>query len=461
MGRFLHPAWLLLVVVWSLSTCAPRQPETLSRYEPTRLAPVMPSGDFAAYIKASRAHIKTVNKAIGGKPLQPNDAAAIGPFELKPRPPGKDCKAGANADYSLGVLLIHGLNDTAYSMWDLATVFAKACYMVRAILLPGHGTVPGDLIDNGLPAWRDAVAKAIWSFRGEADRLVLAGFDLGANLALDAALDLEFPPELELNGVVMLAPAFSFEPPQFGPAATGPGGDVLWGDVFDETEKLRYQSTVRPSVAAVNELGEALFSREAPRHIPLFVAASADDVVTDPDLIQAWFCSQETTPRKLVWYTRYPCRPLPNCRCTVRSRNSGGDQRKVCAINRSVAHDLGFDGRFKDLIQETPRECRPGLSLKPNGSILELSHAALLAAPDNPRYGAASGRKDCLHYSWALGTPEEKVCGGKLTGEGEQHLRYGDASDSNLRNYILRRLTYNPDFDFMTTAVLDFLTRND
>jgi len=460
MRRILYLITLFSALLFALVTCAPKPPPAPSLYAPTNLPPILPSGDFPAYIEASRARTAVVNQALG-TPLSPEGIAAIGPFEVKPPLTGKNCRGGTFGDYDKGVLLIHGLNDTPYSMKDLARRFSEACYMVRAIRLPGHGTVPGDLIKIGLPAWRDAVAKAAWSFRGHVDRLVIAGFDLGANLALDAAHDLGLPPELELDGIVMLAPAFRYDPPQFGPAATGPGGDALWGDIFDETEILRYQSTVQPGVDAVNGLGAALFERQAPRQIPLFVVGSADDAVTDPQMIQDWFCGQSTTPRKLLWYTSYPCRPVPNCRCTVRSRNPKNDQREVCAINRSIAHDLSFDGNIEDLDLEVPMDCRPGKRLKPNASILDLSHTGLLAAADNPRYGATSGRRDCLHYSWELDTPEERVCVGDLVGEGERYLRYGEASPGNLENYILRRLTYNPDFDFMAKAILDFLEKND
>ena len=343
MQRLSCSVLLLSVIVWAVASCTPTPPPAPSRYVPTNLPPILPSGDFSAYVDASRARAVAVNRVVRTR-LTSDEVAAISPFEIRPTPPHKDCKGRAVADYDKGVLLIHGLNDTPYSMRDLGDRFSKECYMVRAILLPGHGTVPGDLINIGLPAWRDAVAKAVWSFRGHVDRLVIAGFDLGANLALDAALDLGFPPEVELDGIVMLAPAFRYDPPQFGPAAAGPGGYGLWGDVFSEAENLRYFSTVRPSVAAVNKLGLQLFEREAPMHIPLFVAASADDAVTDPKLVQDWFCQQTTTPRRLLWYTRYPCRPLPDCRCTVRSRQPDLDQRKICTVNRSIAHDLGFDG---------------------------------------------------------------------------------------------------------------------
>ena len=222
----------------------------------------------------------TAVNAAAKTPISEREVAAVGPFELRPKPEGKDCKGNADAKYDRGVLLIHGLNDTPFSMWDLGFRFAQACYLVRAILLPGHGTVPGDLLRIGPSAWRDAVAKAVWGFRGEVDRLVIAGFDLGANLALDAALDLAMPPEVELNGVIMLAPAFDYEPPTFAPAAVAPGGNALWGEVFEKHNSFRYHSIAKPSIAATNQLGDALFAREAPTHIPLFMVLSAEDEVT-------------------------------------------------------------------------------------------------------------------------------------------------------------------------------------
>ncbi|MGI9500774.1 MAG: hypothetical protein ACR2P3_12090, partial [Geminicoccaceae bacterium] len=113
-----------------------------SRYAPTNLPPVMPTGDYRAYIDGARGHAIAVNNA-AGTPISPVEVAAVGPFELRPTPDGGDCKGNADANYDRGILLIHGLNDTPFSMWDLGSRFAKACYLVRGVLLPGHGTVPG------------------------------------------------------------------------------------------------------------------------------------------------------------------------------------------------------------------------------------------------------------------------------------------------------------------------------
>ncbi len=434
-----------------------------SRFAPTNLPPVMPSGDFTAYIEGARSHAMAVNNA-AGTPISEEEMAAVGPFELRPAPQDRDCRGRADAKYDRGVLLIHGLNDTPFSMWDLGHRFAKACYLVRAILLPGHGTVPGDLLNVGVPSWRQAVAKAVWSFRGEVDRLVIAGFDLGANLALDAALDLTMPPEVELNGIVMLAPAFTYDPPEFAPAAVGPGGNALWGEVFEKHDAFRYHSVAKPSVAATNGLGGELFERAAPRHLPLFMVLSAEDAVTDAGAARDWFCGQSVTPRHLLWYSRYPDAPFPDCRCTVSRRDSKNNESKSCVSVRpsSCVTPPVKDGGKRPLPSAktcggNPYEVKNSDS---GGAILDLAHIALLAAPENPRYGASAEIHDCLHYSFESDTPEGQLCAGLSNGEGGRYLRYGEMSDGNLGNYVLRRLTYNPDFDQMAERMIGFLRRS-
>jgi len=434
-----------------------------SRYAPTNLPPVLPTGDFKAYIEAARGHALAVNQA-ARTPIPEEDVAAVGPFELRPNPKGRDCRGKAKAKYDRSVLLIHGLNDTPFSMWDLGARFAKNCYLVRAILLPGHGTVPGDLLNVGLPVWRDAVANAVWSFRGEADRLVLAGFDLGANLALDAALDLAMPPEVELNGIVMLAPAFRYDPPAFAPASVGPGGNALWGEVFEKRDSLRYNSIAKPSVAATNGLGGQLGGREAPLHVPLFMVLSAEDAVTDASAARDWFCSQSVTPRHLLWYSRFPDAPFPACDCTIERRDQRDNESQVCVSVRPSSCVIPTATRDGRPPLPSPESCRsnPYATKKGDGgsAILDLAHVALLAAPGNPRYGALAQTDDCLHYSLKKETPEAQACAGRADGDGDRFLRYGETSDGNLQNYILRRLTYNPDFDHMAEHMIDFMRRS-
>ena len=463
MKRFLFGLLIVLALPVLLAACQERDATTASRYAPTNLPPVMPSGNFAGYIDAARGHVTAVNKA-AGTPIPRQEVAAVGPFELRPSRVDEACRGKDGAHFDRGVLLVHGLNDTPFSMWDLGARFAKACYLVRAILLPGHGTVPGDLLNTGVPAWRDAVRKAVWSFRGEVNRLVIAGLDLGANLALDAAHDLAMPAEVELNGIVLLAPAFDYQPPSFAPAAIGPGGNALWGDVFDKRDSLRYNSIAKPSVAATRGLGQDLFEREAPLHLPLFMVLSAEDAVADAAIARDWFCDQRVTPRHLLWYSRYPDAPFPACRCTVEGRTPERSKSQVCVSIRASSCALPAKAGGRPIAKWDPAQCRSNPFANGDrdaaGAILDLAHIALLAAPNNPRYGALAEANDCLHYSFQSETPEGRVCAGRSNGEGDRFLRYGEMSDRNLENYVLRRLTFNPDFDHMADEMIDFLRRS-
>ncbi len=432
----------------------------------------MPSRDFGKYIEGARNRAAYINRTTE-TPIPAQHLAAVGPFELRPRPKDQDCRGQARAPYDRGVLLIHGLNDTPFSMWDLGARFAAACYLVRGILLPGHGTIPGDLLTIGLPAWREAVARGIESFEGEADRLIIVGFDLGANLALDAALQRDrrraeqrsrVGDGLELNGIVLLAPAFSYDPPPFPPAAVGPAGQVLWGAAFEKRDSLRYNSVAKPSVQATNQLGRDLLNVEAPLHLPLFMVLSAEDDVSDGSLAREWFCRQRVTPRHLLWYSRYPDAPLPDCSCTVERRDPRANERQVCVSVRPSSCVLPPSRNGGSNPLPSPENCRSnpydGKNSDFGTAILDLGHIALLAAPENPRYGANAKSNDCLHYSFVKDTPKGQACAGKAGGDGSQALRYGETSEGNLQNYTLRRLTYNPDFDHMAEQMIDFLQRS-
>ncbi len=462
-----------LALVATIAGCLERGATKASRYAPTGLPPVMPTGDFAAYIAGARGHAVAVNNA-AGTPIAYDEVAAVGPFEIRPNPKGRDCRSRSlstsiepdheNFRYDRAVLLIHGLNDTPFSMWDLGHRFAERCYLVRGILLPGHGTVPGDLLNIGLPEWREAVRRAVWSFRGEADRLVIAGFDLGANLALDAAASLDMPEELELNGLVLLGPAFDYELPAFAPAAVGPGGKALWGDLRGSQDALRYRSIARPGASATASLGDELFARDAPRHLPLFMVASAEDAVGDPVRARAWFCRQSVTPRHLLWYSRYPDAPFPACSCTTARRDPAREELSRCVTIRSSSctpppSGKGVLERASDSSACGANPFKTGFA-DTGGAVLDLAHIAMLAAPENPRYGARAKELDCLHYAGRPDQPEAKACRGQAEAAALPHLRYGEARDDNLRNYVLRRATYNPDFDRMSRRIIDFLEQS-
>ena len=185
-----------MALALALAACAPKG-ELAPRHTPSARDIPPPSPDFAVYVGAAEVAIAEANQAID-RPLEEKIIADRAPFELVPER-GR-CRRGADGRHANAALLLHDLGGTPYEMRDIARAFVKGCYLVRAILLPGHGTVPGDLLEVDYLQWVEATSSAVASFEGEAERLVLIGFGLGATLALHMRSPLRPAPTRRLAG---------------------------------------------------------------------------------------------------------------------------------------------------------------------------------------------------------------------------------------------------------------------
>lgn len=116
--------------------------------------------------------------------------------------------AGA-AQAKLGVLLIHGLTDSPYSLRALGeTLHAGGAY-VLGLRVPGHGTVPSALTQT---TWQDMAAAVVLATRHlkqqVGDKPVhIIGYSNGGALALNYALSsLEKSDLPRLDGMVLISP---------------------------------------------------------------------------------------------------------------------------------------------------------------------------------------------------------------------------------------------------------------
>ena len=121
------------------------------------------------------------------------------PFILEPDL--ATCPRPVSGRYRNGIVLVHGLTDSPFQMHDLANYFQRKCFVVVGLLLPGHGTVPGDLLEVRYEDWVKATAYAAASLKTRVDRFFIGGASTGATLALHSALAGERPAAL-----VLLAP---------------------------------------------------------------------------------------------------------------------------------------------------------------------------------------------------------------------------------------------------------------
>jgi len=104
---------------------------------------------------------------------------------------------------SKGILLVHGLGDSPYYLSDIAEELNKQGFLVRVLLLPGHGSRPADLLSISSDSWQRLVDIQINALKAQVDEVYLGGFSTGANLVTSAALT-----DDAIKGLVLFSPAF-------------------------------------------------------------------------------------------------------------------------------------------------------------------------------------------------------------------------------------------------------------
>jgi esterase/lipase len=406
--------WLWLGVVALLTCCAPPA-ELGKRHQPSQLATPLPTADFDAYVLAARQYVAAANQVAGNR-LAADVVADRGPFELPAE--GRRCRAAGEAGRA--ALLIHDLGDTPYVLRDLGARLARACYLVRAILLPGHGGVPGDLLNVDYRAWQRAVRLGVASLAGRAAEVTLVGFGTGGTLALDYVLSDE-PGTEPIAALVLLAPAMADPLPgievqaqRFYHALAPLGVEGTWPEVFADKDPVRYESLPSNARRQGERLILELARQQGTLDLPVFMAISEDDVTVDAAAARRWFCTRLAGRREMLWYTSAPGAAAA---CPFVTERSGG----------------------------------------PTKEALDLSHIGLPIDPRNPRYGRDSGYRSCLHYYWEKDAPSWFFCSDPAMTPANSDVRYGEISEVNLDAHVMRRLTYNPDFDDLAADMVSFL----
>jgi carboxylesterase len=84
----------------------------------------------------------------------------------------------------IGVLVIHGFTSTPISIAPWAKFLNNCGYTVTAPLLPGHGTTWQQMNKTTWQQWYAEVEKSFLQLKQSCDRVFIAGFSMGATLAL-------------------------------------------------------------------------------------------------------------------------------------------------------------------------------------------------------------------------------------------------------------------------------------
>lgn len=327
---------LLVSLIVTLAACS-RAPDT-PPFQSSGSLPAFDQNSFSDYVRENRAWLSQ-NRAF----LTENTELELeqnSPFELRPRKP---------PDKKKGILLVHGLGDSPYSFVDIAPRLAQEGYLVRGILLPGHGSRPADLINISMADWYAAVDHHANLLASEVDELWLGGFSTGANLITSWSLK----NENRTKGLLLFSPGFK---PRSELVGLSPALSYLkdWADVEISRNTARYDSL------AVNGAGEYYKTSKEVRslleeykvEIPALIAISEDDSVINAKAILTLFEQRFTHPdSQLVWYG-----PQPR-----------SDDSRVTVMDSYI----------------------------PELNISNFSHMSALFAPENSYYGASGSYRMC------------------------------------------------------------------
>jgi len=301
-----------------------------------------------------------------------------------------------------GVLLIHGLGDSPWSFQDVAEQLAKQGFLVRTLLLPGHGTQPADMLDVRLEEWRTLVSEQAAILQHEVPQLYLGGFSTGANLALEYASS-----HAEVAGLLLFSPAFR--------ASTGYdwlAPLISWAKPWLRApdSKAPQQNAVRYLNMPTNGFAQFYHSSVAAQtwleqqgyDKPVFMVVAKNDSVLDTPYLLHTFQTRFSHPSsRLIWYGDWPKEQPLDSRILVRS------------------------------------------DLLPAQNISQFSHMSPLFAPNNPLYGQQGSLRICWNGQDSTAT---QAC------EQGAPIWFSDWGYRE-SGKIHARLTYNPYFDWQTDVM--------
>lgn len=305
---------------------------------------------------------------------------ANSPFMLRPKGPQPSKR---------GVLLIHGLYDSPFIMRDIGYQLQQRGFLVYAIVLPGHGTVPGDLLKINYHEWIKATQYGVTELAKEVDQIYIAGFSIGATLALNYAAQ-----HSHIAGLILLAPAFQFRHQLIVRLSTWFRymHGISWYKKSPLKNYAKYESYCFNAGFQTYQLVQHTkrLLDSATKLPQLFAAISAHDEVVVPQEIYDFFSHHPNPKNRLLIYSSTPL-TLPDPRVEIRN----------CYF--------------------------------PEQKILDFAHTSLPVAPDNPHYGVHGDYQDFNHY------PNSKP-------PANDEIYFGSFRFQNIKQHTIQRLTYNPDF---------------
>jgi alpha-beta hydrolase superfamily lysophospholipase len=362
-----------------------------------------------------------------------------------------------------GVLLLHGLTDSPYSMRRLAHTFESRGFYALALRMPGHGTIPSGLVSAGWEDWAAAVRLGVRHVRariGASAPLLLAGYSNGGALVVHYALAaLEDNSLPRPDGLLLLSPMLGVTPfarlswmmsllapiPYFEKSA--------WLDVLPEYNPFKYNSFPVNAGKQTYELTTTVARQFARLRSTSKLAAFpevlafqslVDATVSTPAVVDGLFAHVQRLTSELVLFDINRVAGLtpflrPADETIVASLFAGRKRTYRVSLVTNAAPDTLVVVEQSLAAGETTVTQRPLGAAWPE-DVFSLSHVAVPFPPDDPLYGRDSG-------------------------EASSHIRIGRFSARGERAVlmvpmdVLMRLSHNPFFEYMERRIGEWIDR--
>jgi alpha-beta hydrolase superfamily lysophospholipase len=358
-----------------------------------------------------------------------------------------------------GVLLLHGMSDSPYSLRNLGQRFHAAGAWVVGLRLPGHGTAPSGLVEA---TWQDMAAAVHLASRHLASRTVgrplyIVGYSTGAALAVEYALSALKDPSLpRVSGLGLISPAIGVSPVAALAVWQARLGHLLgfeklaWESILPEYDPFKYGSFAINAGDQVYRLTNEIQARlsafhdrgELDRVPPMLALQSAvDATVSSPALIESLFARLPAGPHELVIFDinrESGIEPLLNGDPTATvSRLLGNPEGTF-----SLTVITNEEPRSADVVELRRRSQGTAVEVRELGlawpdNIYSLSHVALPFDASDPLYG---------------GNPTGESPGMRL---GTLDLR-GERGVLQVSAANMLRLRWNPFYSYLEQRLLQF-----
>ena len=361
------------------------------------------------------------------------------------------------ANPKMGVLLIHGMSDSPYSLHAQAEQLHKRGVWVVAMRMPGHGTVPSGLLELN---WQDMAAvvkigmKRLHQKVGNKP-IHIIGYSTGGPLALNYTLSALEDPSLTLpSGLIFFSPAIGVS--KAAPLAVWQSrlGHLFglpkleWNALAPEYDPFKYGSfavnaadqVYRLSNEVQTQLDVYLTNTEEKRAFPpvLSFASIVDYTVSIQDTIHKLYERLPKGDHTLVLFDIN--HNFSSNHLVKQSVSTTLQQLRETPKNGNYTFDLisNIDTTERTLMKITDHKAVKNLHLRWPKHLYSLSHLAMPITRDDPLYGDVNAPK----------SPGIQL--GHLAVYGETSVLQTSAS-----SFLRQR--WNPFYDYTEQRAMEFM----